>query len=97
MRVLLLQKANDDLRWFRRYYRDVFPQGRKTAGRSYLDALDRLSEMPWIGRVVSGRPVREYPVSQTPFLLVYQVVDDRIEVLRIMDGRAERGGNWISE
>ena len=36
--------------------------------------------------------VREFAIQRTPFSVIYRVIDDPIEVLRIRDRRGDRSG-----
>ena len=85
MKLVYLPTAFADVVWMRRYYRDVFPQGVKKA-REHLYLVERLiMENPSAGR--RYREGREFPIIRTPFVLIYRVRDDTIEVVRVWDGR----------
>jgi len=45
-----------------------------------------LAENPHMGRVGQLQGTREFVVRRTPYILVYRVAEDTIEVLRIMHG-----------
>jgi toxin ParE1/3/4 len=90
MRILFLENSLEDLRWFKRYYTEVFPQGRAKADQQFLATKRLLRENPRIGNpfeLVEG--AREFPVSRTPFAFLYFVRDENIEVLRIVDNRSD--------
>lgn len=92
MRVVLLDSAREDLIWFRRYYRLVFPEGRREGVRHFDKAVEALGDMPGLGRILDGGH-REMAIARTPFSLVYRLRDNRIEVLRVWDLRADRAGD----
>jgi addiction module RelE/StbE family toxin len=54
------------------------------------DAAKNLCDHPEIGRRGHIHGTREWPVSHTPYLIVYRVKDDAVEILRIWHGRR----NW---
>jgi plasmid stabilization system protein ParE len=94
MRIVYLASAKPGLRWFHRYYASVFPEGKAMADRRFLGVQTLLKSNPRAGHeseIVPG--AREFPVPQTPFGFVYQIKDERIEVLLVVDNRSDwRGG-----
>ena len=94
MRLVYLASAKPGLRWFHRYYTSVFPEGKALTDRRFLAVQTLLKTNPRArheSEIVPG--AREFPVPQTPFGFVYQISDDRIEVLRVVDNRSDwRGG-----
>ncbi len=89
MRILFLPSTRRDLRWFRHYYTNVFPDGGGRANRQFLAILETLRTHPFIGRVSdTDESVRELHVRRTPFVVLYRVGKDRIEILRIVDARS---------
>lgn len=53
-------------------------------------AAKNLSDHPNIGRPGHVEGTREWPVSQTPYLIVYRIRSDAVEILRVWHGRQ----NW---
>lgn len=88
MRVIFLASTESDLRWYRHYYEDVFPEGRKRANERYLGARRALATNPYIGTPEENGKTRKFPITGTPFHFVYRVGKDRIEILRVKDGRS---------
>lgn len=88
MRIVFLASAEFDLRWYRHYYEDIFPEGRKRANERYLGARRALATNPFLGTPQVDGKTRKFPVSGTPFHFVYRVGKDRIEILRVKDGRS---------
>jgi plasmid stabilization system protein ParE len=89
MRVVYARQALLDMGWFRRYYMSVFPEGRGSARDSLLRTEALVAENPLIGHPTEpGADTREFPVLRTPFVLLYRVRADRVEILRVLDGRA---------
>lgn len=90
MKLVFLASTKADLRWFKRYYVSVFPQGRSKADKQFLALQKALKANPFIGHpsdITEG--TREFPVLQTPFSFIYRVREDRIEILRVIDNRAD--------
>ena len=90
MRILYLACARDDLSWLRQYYREVFPDGATRALKHLLAAEGLLRTNPLIGRRTGIGDSRELHIARTPFSLIYRVREDRIEILRVWDGRRDR-------
>ncbi len=93
MQLVFLPSTRSDLSWMRTYYTSVFPPGANRAAEHYRMACSVIRNNPLIGHPVEDMPgVREFPIHRMPFSVIYRVVDDRIEVLRIWDQRGDRAG-----
>ncbi len=90
MRILYLASARDDLAWLRHYYREVFPDDAARALRHLMAAEGLLRTNPLVGRRTGIGDSRELHIARTPFSLIYRVREDRIEILRVWDGRRDR-------
>jgi len=89
MRLVFLASTGPDLAWFRTYYCTVFTEGAAAAHRHFAKAIDNLADSPYIGRSIGLEDIRKLSVPKTPFAVFYQVVEDRIEIIRIWDQRAD--------
>lgn len=90
MKIRFLATAKQDLRWFKYYYMNRFPEGRRNADAQFLKTKELLTANPEIGHPIENmKSVRTYPVPRTPFSFVYRVTDDAVEVVRVLDGRSE--------
>lgn len=89
MRLSFRRLAERDLRWFFFYYGHRFPQGRRQAKRRLKAAFDLLVSNPFAGQVMTGVAARRLPVQRTPFVIVYTVVDDTIDIIRVWDARSD--------
>jgi plasmid stabilization system protein ParE len=91
LKIVYSEAALNDMGWFRRYYSSVFPEGKGKARDSLLRTEALIAENPFAGHpATQGFEAREFPVLRTPFSLLYRVKGDRIEILRVLDLRAER-------
>lgn len=89
MKIVFLFSAAKDIEWMRHYYRSVFPAGSKNAQKNYLAAKKALSVNAYIGhKSEEAEGVYEYHIPRTPFTFIYRVCEDRIEILRLFDGRS---------
>lgn len=91
MKLVFLPSTRPDLLWMRTYYTSVFPAGARRAAEHYRLACSVIRENPLIGHSLEDIPeIREFAIQRTPFSVIYRVIDDRIEVLRIWDQRGDR-------
>ena len=89
MKLVFGEYAKRDLRWFATYYSKRFPEGRKGAERSLSTTIDLLLTNPHAGNPVEGLPVRQFPVLRTPFILIYSIEGDSLDIIRVWDARAD--------
>ena len=95
MKLVFRSSTVPDLKWFRRYYSTVFPEGEKHARHHYLQSCRTLMEHPLVGHSVgTDTPVRELSIPRTPFSFVYYVTGEEIMIIRVLDARAERPGSF---
>jgi plasmid stabilization system protein ParE len=87
MKVVFLRSALPDLLWMRRYYSSIFPEGARRA-ETHLNAVKRLiAENPNAGHASPDGNALEFPVTKTPFTIVYRIASGRVEVMRVRDQR----------
>ncbi len=93
MKLVFLASTARDLRWFKSYYVSVFPDGRIRAETQFRSLQELLKANPYIGHPSEkGDEVRELHVPRTPFTFLYRVREDRLEILRVLDTRADWSG-----
>jgi toxin ParE1/3/4 len=90
MRITYSALARSDLRWYDRYYKQVFPEGALNAHAHYMRAVLLLLEHPQVGQEIDAAGTRVWPISRTPFSLIYLVKSEKIQVLRVWDNRRDR-------
>lgn len=54
-----------------------------------IGAAERLQDFPNSGRIGRRSGTREMPVSQTPYVMIYVVSDDRVIITRLWHGARE--------
>lgn len=97
MNLIFLPSTKGDLRWFRRYYSTVFPEGGVGAKAQLLKARQLLLTYPQVGHIIEGEaPMRELPIPRTSFSLVYFIDGQNIVVIRLFDNRSERPAQFGS-
>ena len=89
MKLAFRTQAKRDLRWFSLYYAERFPEGRKQAEQSFRDTIKLVLGNPHAGKRLDGVDARKLPVSRTPFVLVYTVAGDTVDVIRVWDARSD--------
>lgn len=95
MRIVFLKSARLDVAWFREYYAVKFPAGQSNAVVHLQEAKVLLKTYPNIGHPSDTESLRELQVLKTPFMLVYRIRADEIQIVRLWDQRAERPQNWV--
>ncbi len=91
MHLVYLPAAAQDLMWLRHYYERAFPQGARAARARILAAERLILDNPHIGRPTHRSDVRRLPITRTPFFILYRPTPERIEILRVIDGRSFDG------
>jgi toxin ParE1/3/4 len=87
MRIRWTQPALDDLKTIS--YRIEHERNLDTANRvcrSIYDALQALRRHPHSGRPGTKEGTRELVIANSPYLAVYRVTADAVEILRIYHG-----------
>lgn len=87
MPIVWLPIAVQDVIHLRTYIADLAPQAASQIAQRIEQAVSHLATMPNIGRAGRLFGTRELVISGTPFLAVYRVQNNRIEILRILHGR----------
>jgi len=93
MRVLWSRPARDDVFAIADYYDAIDPD----LAEAMVDRIDGAASVlmanPNIGRPIANLDVRKSSVRRTPFLLLYVVRGNDIEIRRVRHGAAD----WLSE
>ena len=80
--------ALDDLRSIRDYVSRDRPQAARRLARRLQDRVVALRDHPELGRTVPELPRTGYrEVQVPPYRIVYEVVEDRVVILRVWDAR----------
>ena len=87
MPIVWLPIAVQDVIHLRTYIADLDPQAASQIAQRIEQAVSYLATMPNIGRPGRLFGTRELVIGGTPFLAVYRVQNNRIEILRILHGR----------
>ncbi len=90
MRIRWTRAAANDLQRISDYLREHHPQYRQLTIRKLYDAVRRLKASPRRSRPGRVNGTRELLFPPMPYVAVYQVGEDTIEVLRIWHGSQDR-------
>lgn len=96
--VLLAPAAVRDLRRIRAWIAaDSGMERAKHVVRTLLDVLEWIAEMPAVGapRPAFGGEVR--CLVRRPYLIFYRKLDERVQILRIIDGRRDLQTAWLED
>jgi toxin ParE1/3/4 len=89
MAVLWLEGAIDDLNEIVDYIAARNPAASAKVAAALYEAAAHLDSHPRMGRSGRLRGTRELVVARFPFIVVYRIRRDRVEVLRVIDGRRD--------
>jgi addiction module RelE/StbE family toxin len=79
-------EAADSLESISRYLRQVNPQSAQKIASTIFDSAESLATFPHRGRIGRVPGTRELVLSPLPYLIVYRVKDQALEILRILHG-----------
>lgn len=86
MRVRWTTLAADDLNRIREYIKKDNPSAAARVSRLLLDSIVNLSDFPLAGRRGRIEGTRELVFSGLPYVVVYRIRTDAVEILRIYHG-----------
>ena len=90
LQVKWTRPALADLIEAQAYITQENPQAAEVIAQRIWDASQALSDNPHIGRSGYLTGTREWVVQRTPYLIVYRIRKDRVEILHIYHGKR----NW---
>jgi toxin ParE1/3/4 len=65
------------------------PKAAVEVAQRIRDSVRKLSEFPYIGRPGDDAVTREWNVRRTPYLVVYRLREDAIEIVRVWHMRRD--------
>ena len=90
MRVRWTLAAADDLEVSSDYLERHFPSVRQTTIREIYETIATLQSMPHRGRVGREDGKRELVIARLPYIAVYRVKGDSVEILHIYHGAQQQ-------
>jgi len=86
MRIRWTIPAADDLESIKNYLQQHYPQFAEPTVRSIYQSVLSLKTSPYLGRPGHKSGTRELPLSPLPYVVVYSLRADAVEVLHIYHG-----------
>jgi toxin ParE1/3/4 len=80
-------RAIEHLAHLRSYIARENPKAANRVAAVLLEAVERLGELPNLGRPGRVAGARELVVSGTPYVIPYRLRGDRLEVIAVFHGR----------
>jgi toxin ParE1/3/4 len=90
MRIRWTPAAADDLQHISDYLKEHHPHYRQATIRKVYAAIKSLNEWPHRGRLGREEGTRELMFLPLPYIAVYRVKEQDIEILRIYHGAQDR-------
>lgn len=94
MKLIWSPEARDDLREMVLYLSDKNPYAAKALYERIEEAATQLIGNPYLGRPGRVPHTREWVVDHTFYILPYQLISDRIEILRVYHGARKWPGQF---
>jgi addiction module RelE/StbE family toxin len=86
MRIVWTRKALRHLADIRTYIEQDKPEAARKVAASILRTVAYLAQHPHLGRPGRKPGTRELVIADTPYLVPYQVRDDRLIILAVLHG-----------
>ncbi|MFU8831923.1 MAG: type II toxin-antitoxin system RelE/ParE family toxin [Wenzhouxiangella sp.] len=90
LRVRWTTPAADDLEVTQSHYLEQNPEAARAMADRVFEAIEMLKEQPLLGRPGLQGETREWVVRHTPYVLVYRVGPEAIEIVHVWHGAR----NW---
>jgi len=83
MRIRWTATAADDLAQIVEYIRRDNPAAALRVARAIYQGIAQLRKFPNVGRMGLAEQTRELPFAPWPYVAVYEIIEDQVQVLRI--------------
>ena len=87
MTIVWSPRAIEHLAHLRAYIAQDSPKAANRIGGTLLEAVERLAELPSLGRPGRVAGTQELVVPGTPYVIPYRLRGDRLEVIAVFDRR----------
>ena len=87
MKIVWSPRAIEHLTHLRAYVALDKPKAANRVAAALLDSVERLAELPNLGRPGRVAGTRELVVPGTPYVIPYRLRGDRLEVIAVFHGR----------
>lgn len=82
-----------DLTFVIDYFDDKAPEYAERLGDRAVESGRFLADHPFAGAPIAGSECRKWRIGKSPFLLIYKVLPDSIQILRLRHDRSD----WQAE
>jgi len=86
LRILWLSDAREDVKDLFLYILENNPAAARRVRKNIYDSVKGLADNPAMGRPGRVFGTRELVIPKTPYILVYRVRNDVVEILRVIHG-----------
>jgi toxin ParE1/3/4 len=87
LRISWTKAASEDLESLHDYIFLDNPQAAAKMVRRIVHVIDEhLADNPWLGRAGRVPNSREFAVSGTPYIIIYRVKNEVLEIIRVLHG-----------
>jgi toxin ParE1/3/4 len=83
VRISWTSNAHSRLERIHAYYSEIDPRLARRIFRALKASVQRLSQFPTSGRIGEVPHTRELVVPNLPFIIVYRIAKDEIQILRV--------------
>ena len=87
MNIVWSPRAIEHLKHLRAYIAQDNPKAANRVAAAQLEAVERLAELPNLGRPGRVAGTRELVVPGTPYVIPYRLRGDRLEIIAVFHGR----------
>ncbi len=94
MTIVWSPRAIEHLAHLRDYIARDNPNAANRIASALLDAVERLAQLPSLGRPGRVAGTRELVVPGTPYIIPYRVRGDRLEVVAVFHARQKWPKQW---
>jgi toxin ParE1/3/4 len=88
--IVWSRRAIEHLTHLRSYISRENPDAANRVASTLLEAVERLAELPNLGRPGRVAGTRELVVPGTPYVIPYRLRGERLEVVAVFHGRQKR-------
>ncbi len=89
LRLRIYGPARADIENAHNYIAEESPRAAEQVVERILSALERLEDMPLVGRPGRVEGTRELVIARTSYIAVYEVMDNVVAVVRVLHGRQQ--------